>query len=425
MKKRSWLVLGICLGLSVLAASGADWPQWRGPNRTDVSSETGLLKKWPKQGPTLLWTFANGGTGYSGPAIVGDRLYTMGARDDTEYVLAIDVQSGKELWAGEVGTKFVEKRGDGPRCTPTVDGDFLYALGANGELVCLETATGKKHWHVNLQSDLGGRLMSGWGYSESPLVDGDQVVCTPGGAKGALAALDKKTGKVLWRSKKLTDTAGYASVIVAEVDGVRQYIQCTSKGAAGVAPKDGTLLWYYGKADFRTAVIPTPIYHDQQVYVTSGYGAGCDLIKLTPDAKGFKAERVYTNKNMVNHHGGVVLIGENLFGYSDGARGWICQDLKSGNIVWQEKQKLKKGSLTCADGMLYCYSEDKGIVALVQATPSGWKESGRFTIPRESSLRKPDGRFWTHPVVANGRLYLRDQDLIFCYDVGDRASSER
>jgi outer membrane protein assembly factor BamB len=422
---RSWLIPAICLAALTVPAGGADWPQWRGPDRTDVSQETGLLKSWPKQGPALLWTFPDAGVGYSGPAIVGDRLFTMGARGETEYVLALDAQTGKEVWSAEVGPKFSEKRGDGPRCTVSVAGDFLYALGAEGDLVCVETATGKKHWHVSLTHDLGGKLMSGWGYSESPLVDGTQVVCTPGGSKGTLAALDKKSGKVLWRSKKLTDPAGYASMIVADVDGVRQYIQATGKGVAGVAANDGRLLWRYEKPEFRVAVIPTPIYHDHHVYITSGYGAGCELIKLTHEGKAFKAEKVYANKNMVNHHGGVVLVGDDLFGYSDSERAWVCQDLQSGKIVWEEKQKLKKGSLTCADGQLYCYSEDKGTVALVQATPEGWKEHGRFTVPRESSLRKPDGRFWTHPVVANGRMYLRDQDLIFCFDVRDRASSRR
>jgi outer membrane protein assembly factor BamB len=184
-----------------------DWPQWQGPDRTNVSKETGLLKTWPKDGPKLLWTFEKAGVGYSGPAVVGDRLYTMGGREDTSYVFAIDVKSGKEIWNCPIGKLFKNGYGDGPRSTPTVDGDFLYALDAQGELICVEIASGKKRWAVNLEKDLKGEMMSGWGYSESPLVDGDQVVCCPGGKEGTVAALDKKTGKVLWRSKELTDNS--------------------------------------------------------------------------------------------------------------------------------------------------------------------------------------------------------------------------
>jgi len=423
MNTRSWLILALCLCAPALPIKGADWPQWRGPNRTDVSTETGLLKSWPKDGPPLVWTFTNAGVGYSGPAIVGDRLFTLGARGETEYVFALDTRTGKELWATKVGPMFSEKRGDGPRCTPTIDGDRLYALGAKGDLVCLETESGKPVWKINLQKDLGGKVMSSWGYTESPLVDVNKVICTPGGAQGTLAAFDKNTGKVLWRSIGLKELASYSSMVLAEIGGVQQYVQVTATGAAGVAAADGRLLWKYVKDGFRVAVIPTPIVRDNYVYITSGYGAGCELIKLTPDQKGFKAEKVYANKNMVNHHGGVILVGDDLFGYSESERAWVCQDFKTGGIVWEEKQKLKKGSETFADGHFYCYSEDDGTVVLVEASPDGWKESGRFKIPQESNLRKPDGRFWTHPVIANGHLYLRDQDLIFCFDVRERAAS--
>jgi outer membrane protein assembly factor BamB len=430
---RTLLALGICLCAPVAPAGAADWPQWRGPTRTDVSEETGLLKTWPKEGPRLLWTDSNAGVGYSGPAVVGDRLYTMGARDGTEYLLALDTNTGKELWACQIAPIFKEGHGSGPRGTPAVDGALLYGIGGQGELVCVETATGKLRWHVNLRKDLGGEMMSGWGYTESPLIDGDRVVCTPGGAQGTLASLDKRTGKVIWRSKELKDKATYSSAIVAEVGGVRQFIQMTYAssreqlgGIAGVAANDGRLLWYLPRQGYRTAVIPTPIFDNNHVYVTAGYGAGCDLITLSPDSKGgTKAEKVYTNKNMVNHHGGVVLVGEHLYGYSDNERGWICQEFKSGKIVWSEKKKLGKGSVTYADGNLYCYAESDGTLALIEASPEGWKESGRFKIPQESKARTPSGRTWTHPVVANGRLYLRDQDLFFCFDVKDRAISAR
>jgi outer membrane protein assembly factor BamB len=425
MKMRvHWLLASVWLCAPVALVRGDDWPQWRGPERNDISHEKGLMRSWPKSGPPLVWTYSNLGAGYSGPAIVGNHLFTIGAPDNIESVVAIDVKTGKRLWATPIGDMFsFGAWGDGPRGTPTVDGSVLYALGGQGHLACLDCETGKKRWQISMQEDLGGRMMSNWGYTESPLVDGDKVICSPGGPDGTVAALDKKTGKVIWRSKELTDPAAYSSLIVADVGGVRQYIGLTGKGVAGVAADDGRLLWHYIQSAYRTAVIPSPIYHDGLVYATSGYGAGCDLLKLKPDGQQFEAEQVYANKNMTNHHGGVVLVGEHIYGYSDKERPWICQDFKTGEIVWAEKGKLGKGSLTCADGHLYCYSENEGTVVMISASPKGWQESGRFKIPRQTTISKPSGKIWTHPVVANGRLYLRDQDLLFCFDVREHTAS--
>lgn len=414
--KVHWLSISVAsLFAFALAAPAADWPQWRGPDRTDVSKETGLLKAWPKDGPRLLWTYQDAGKGYSGPAIVGNRLYTLGAQDQKEYVFALDVATGKKVWAVEVGTQLDNGWGDGPRGTPTVDGDALYAISGQGNLVCLDAATGKRRWARSLTQDLGGKRPN-WGYTESPLVDGNQVVCSPGGSKGTIAALDKATGKTLWQSNDLTDPAAYSSVIAASVDGIRLYVQQTMKGVAGVSAKDGALFWHYPQPAYRTAVIPTPIFHDNYIYVSAGYGAGCTLLKLTASDGKIKVEKVYANKNLVNHHGGVVRVGEYLYGYSDG-RGWVCQEFKTGKNMWEEKAKLPKGSLTYADGHLYCYSERDGSLVLAKATPDGWKEDGRFTIPRQTKLPRKKGQIWTHPVVANGRLYLRDQDLIFCFEI--------
>lgn len=410
--------------LGALPAIANDWPQWRGPNRTDISNEKGLLKTWPEKGPRLVWTFENAGAGYSGPAIVANRLYTMGTRDNSECVLALAADSGKEIWRTPIGAIFKEGHGNGPRSTPTVDGEFVYAMGGQSDLVCLEAASGKKVWNKNLKKDLGGQLMSGWGYCESPLVDGDKVVCTPGGSKGAIVAFNKKTGKEIWRTTELKDRCGYSSMIVAEVFGVRQYIQDTDTAMVGVDAESGKLLWRYRpEIALRTAVIPTPIYHDGCVYMSAGYGAGCECVRLERDGGAFRAKKIFSNKVMVNHHGGVVLVDDYLYGYSDNGR-WTCQDFKTGKVVWNSS-KLDKGSLTFADGHLICYGEGKGTVVLVEATPSGWNESGRFSLPKESEIRSPSGRFWTHPVVANGRLYLRDQDLIFCFDVKGQIAKAR
>jgi outer membrane protein assembly factor BamB len=427
-----WLFVWTLLVCTLmLAVTGADWPQWRGPHRNDISQDTGLLKSWPDGGPPLLWTYSEAGVGYSAPAIVGDRLFTMGGEGDHDYVYALDVQaeSPRKVWSTEIGPLSRKDRGDGPRGTPTVDGDLLYALSGNGDLVCVETSTGKKHWHANLSRELGGQMMSQWGYSESPLVDGDRLVCTPGGPRGTLAALDKKTGKVLWRSKGLTDPAGYASLVMTEVGGIHQYVVMTGKTVAGVSAEDGRLLWRYAH-NSNVAAIPTPIVHDDYVYVTSGYRAGCALIELLPDRQGrIKVKEVYANRNMENHHGGVVLLDGHIYGAWGGneprrIQRWVCQDLKTGQVVWQESSKLEKGSLTYADGHFYLYGEENGTTVLIQASTPGWKESGRFTIPRHTEIPRK-GKIWTHPVVANGRLYLRDQDLMFCFDVRDRAASAR
>lgn len=413
MKRRVWMLVALTWLVS-WAALAADWPQFRGPSRDDLSRETGLLKKWPASGPKLVWTNKEAGIGYSGPAVVSGIVYTMGSWEGKEHVYALDAKTGKRLWAAEFGNEFKNGYGDGPRSTPTVDGGFLYAMGGQGTLVCMETKGGKVVWSKSMQKDLKGKMMSGWGYTESPLVDGDLVVCSPGGGDGTLAALNKKTGAVVWRSKDFKDSACYSSPIMAQVGGVKQYIQMTGEGVGGVSAKDGSLIWRYPR-QHKTAAIPTPIFADNQVYITAGYGVGCSLVKLDPKNDKVEIDEVYFNKTLVNHHGGVVKVGDYLYGYSDSG-GWTCQEFKTGKAVWQDK-KLGKGSITYADGMLYCYAEGDGTCVLIEASPKGWQEHGRFKIPEQTTKRSKQGKIWTHPVICDGRLYLRDQDLIFCFDV--------
>ena len=406
-----WLVLLVGL-MWIAAADGADWPQWRGPKRTNVSEETGVLTEWPKEGPKLLWTFDNAGSGYSGPAIVGDKLYSVGERNGKEMLFCLDANTGKQVWDLEVGGQFKNNWGGGPRTTPAVDGGMVYGISPDGALYAATTA-GKMQWKKDFKKDFGGQLMSGWGYSESPLVDGDKVLCAPGGPKGTIVALDKKTGKLLWQSASVKDKASYSSIIPADVKGGRQYIYETGSGVVGVDAKTGKQLWYFPKPDFRTAVAPTAIYSDGHVFATASYGAKGVCIKID----GPKAEEVWQNGTLENHHGGVVLIDGHLYGCSgQGGQRWVCVNFKTGEKTWDER-KLGGGSLTAVGKRLYLYSQDKGTCVLLDADPKGWKEHGRFTIPRESKLPRQSGKIWTHPVVANGKLYLRDLDLIFCYDV--------
>jgi outer membrane protein assembly factor BamB len=400
----------LLLSAGLVLSCVADWPQWRGPDRTDLSKEKGLLKTWPDGGPKRVWLFDKAGLGYSGPAIVRGTLYTMGARDSVEQLIALEAATGKELWSAKVGELLKNGWGDGPRGTPCVDGDRVYALSGKGDLVCANAKDGKILWQRTLQ-EFGGGVPS-WGYSESVLVDGNLVICTPGGSKGTILALNKTTGEPVWQSKDFTDPAHYASAIVVDHGGQRQVIQLTEKHIAGVSVADGKVLW---TSEFpgRTAVIPTPIFSDGMVYVSAGYEVGCKMIKL---GSANEVTEGYANKEMVNHHGGVILLDGHLYGYSD-RLGWVCQNLKSGEKVWAEKAALGKGAIAYADGMFYCLAEQDGTLALVEASAAGWKERSRFKLDPQTTQRSPRGRIWTHPVISGGRLYLRDQELLSCYDV--------
>jgi outer membrane protein assembly factor BamB len=424
----------LALSLSAPAAkgadlSGSDWPQWQGPNRDAHSTSTGLLQKWPAAGPKLVFKTDKIGVGYAAPAVAHGKLIVCGAEDakegDKEFVLCLDSVKGNEIWRTPVETssgKYNFGYGNGPRSTPTIDGDRVYILGAKGDLLCLNLADGKRIWSKNLVKDMNGGI-PGWGYSESVLIDGEKLVCTPGGSKGTIAALDKKDGKVIWRSEELKDGAGYSSIIIAEVGGIKQYITQTMQSACGVRPSDGKLLWRREDMTRKVAVIPTPVFYKDHVFVTAGYGAGCELINLTKDgADKIKSEKVYTDKVITNHHGGVVRVGEFLYGHSDQGDQWVCLPfLEKGDEdgpkpAWTSK-KLDKGSVSYADGHLYCYGQGKGDVVLVRADPKDWIEDGRFTIPEHSSLRPKSGKVWAHPVIANGKLYLRDFEWLFCFDV--------
>lgn len=408
---RILFTLALCAAGTSLSA--ADWPQWRGPKRDGVSTETGLLKQWPAAGPKLAWKAQGVGGGYSGVSVAAGRVFTMGDGADASYVYALDEATGKRLWSAKVGaTGGDDKARPGTRCTPTVDKDLVFAMGQWGDLVCLEVATGREVWRRSMTKDFKGVMMSKWGYSESPLVDGDKVIVCPGGKDGLVVALDRKTGKPVWRTKEWTDRASYSSVVIAEWGGVRQYVQLTEAHVGGVDAASGKVLWLAPRSG-RTAVIPTPVIDGNLVYVTSGYGVGCNAFRIQSAGGKFTATEVYANKDMKNHHGGVVQVGSNVFGYSD-AVGWIWQDLQTGKITDNAGlRKLGKGSVVAADGMLYLRHEtDAGTVVLLDGSSPGWKEKGRFNPPDRSDMYS-----WAHPVVANGRLYLRDWDVLLVYDV--------
>ena len=400
--------------ISSMFLNGGDWPSWRGAGRDDISTEKGLLKSWPSGGPEKVWMTNDAGIGYAGFSVSNGALYTMGAFGGKEKLIAYRAVSSnpnnKKVWELEVGELLTNGWGDGPRTTPTVSNGKVYALGGKGNLVCADAKTGEKIWDVHMVNNLDGKV-PGWGYTESVLVDEGRVICTPGGKGGALTALDAKTGKVLWRSKEFTDPAQYSSPIVINHGGKRQYVQLVMKKLVGVDAENGSLIW---SSDWpgKVAVIPTPIHSDGYIYISSGYGIGCKLVKLTSSG----AQDVYDNKIMKNHHGGVIKIGNHLYGYSDGY-GWVCQDFKTGELLWNEKKALGKGAIAYADGHLYCLGEGDGRIILIEATPKGWSPKGEFTISPQTKIRNPKGKIWTHPVISNGLLYLRDQEYILCYNI--------
>ena len=397
---------------SSTAAQATDWPQWRGPNRDGISAEKGLLKSWPEGGPKLLWQKAGFGRGYSSVAIAGGKLFTMGTRKGRQMLAAYSLSDLSETWAVELGNR----RGGDTRGTPTVDGDLVFGVGTKGDLVCVEISTGKKLWEKNYGTDFGGKMMSGWGYCESPLVDGDQLIVCPGAKDAAIAALDKKTGTVSWKSPlpnvgdRGKDGAGYTGVIISNAGGVKQYIAMIGRGVISVSARDGTHLWSYNRIANGTANIPTPIAWDDFVFCSTGYGTGGALLKIGgPEPREIK---YHAGGKFQNHHGGMIRVGNHIYaghGHNNGLP--TCLDARTGEIAWQERGPGKgSAAITFADGHLYFRYED-ATMALIEATPDAFKLKGKFTLATKN------GKSWSHPVIHDGKLYLRDQNALLCYDI--------
>jgi outer membrane protein assembly factor BamB len=407
MKKALTLGGALILGVAAIQAA-SDWPQWQGPDRTRISRETGLLKEWPRSGPPVVWTATGLGNGYGSMAVVGDRVYVQGARNRSSVVIALNRADGKEAWSKALGATEGNDQGPGPRGTPTVDGDRLYVLSEAGDLYCLKTA-GSEVWHRNILKDFGGSQLR-WLISESPLVDGENLVVSPGGRGAGMVKLEKMTGKTVWTSKDLSDTAGYSSIIAADVQGVRTYMTFTASAGVGVRASDGKLMFRYPNAANHTANIATPIFSGNKVFFTSAYDTGGGLLDLTAQNGEVKAKEVYFTRNMKNHHGGVVLMDGYLYGFNDSIL--TCLEFATGRVMWRDRS-VGKGSVTFADGNLYIQGENN-IVGLAVATSEGYVEKGRFSIP-EKGLPS-----WAHPVISDGRLYVRNQDTMLAYEIKAR-----
>jgi outer membrane protein assembly factor BamB len=406
-----------------LFSLAADWPGWRGPHRDAIFPETGLLKQWPQGGPRLAWKAQGLGGGFSSLSIAGDRIFTMGDRGDSQYVLALNLADGKQIWATKIGPAWDDDETGGPRGTPTVDGDSVYAIGTEGEVVCLNRATGAIRWQKSMTRDYNGQMMSVWKYAESPLIDGDRLLFTPGNFDAMVVAVDKRTGKDLWRgevgriSGNGSNGAGYSSIIASDGAGVHQYVQLIGRGLIGVRAEDGKVLWKYNRVANDIANIATPIVRGDYVFASTSYGAGSVLLKLSKTADGVDAKEVYYLDGPVfqNHHGGVVLVGDFLYGGHGQNNGFpTCIEFLTGKIRWggniRPEGATGSAAVAYADGHLY-FRYQNGAMKLFDASPEGFKETGSFHIP---DVRKPS---WSHPVIHDGKLYLREQDTLLVYDV--------
>lgn len=391
------------LNLSI-HAQVAEWHQWRGPNRDGHSAETGLLKQWPQNGPPQLWRTTGAGTGFSSFSSSAGRLHTLGSRGNIEYVIAFDAGTGKRLWEVPNGQRFRNEMGDGPRSTPTVEGDRVFAFGGTGELACLEAATGKKIWSVNVVQQFGGNTPY-WGYSESPLIVGDRIILNAGGRRASIVAINKLDGTTLWQNHN--DDAGYSSPMLLRTGSLQQVVFFTGLRALAVDPRDGRLLWSYNRASNNTANIATPVVRGNRVFFSSDYGTGAALLDVKAAGNIASAQEVYFTREMRNHHASSVVVGEHIYGFSSS----ILTALKfdSGELAWRNRS-VGKGSLIYADERLYLYSEE-GVVGLADASPTEYRERGRFNIQQTGSPT------WSHPIITNGKLIIRDQDNVYAYDV--------
>ena len=393
---------------STSSQTPAEWFQWRGPNRDGISAETGLLQDWPKSGPPQVWRIAGVGNGYSSFSTSAGRVYTLGARSGNEYVFAIDRATGKTVWETLNGRRYENDRGDGPRSTPTVEGDRLYVLGGSGDLTCLESATGKKIWSINIVQKFGG-VNPYWGYSESPLIVGDRILVNAGGRRASIVAVSKADGATLWQQH--SDGAGYSSPVLMRTGSLNQVIFFTESHTLAVDPRDGRLLWSYSRANNGTANVATPIVRGTRVFVSSDYGTGGALLDVRAAGNLAAANEVYFTRDMRNHHASSVLVGDHLYGFSSS----ILTALKfdTGVMAWRDRS-VGKGSVIFADNRLYLYSED-GVIGLAEANPAAYREHGRFTLGQQSGLPT-----WSHPIIAGGLLIIRDQDSVYAYNVRAR-----
>jgi outer membrane protein assembly factor BamB len=401
----------ILSGFRLVAQNSNEWPCFHGSDRTNKSAETGLAKAWPANGPELIWTVSGLGDGYSSISAAGGLLYTAGKFNDQTYVFCFDL-TGKPVWKKPNGKAWSTTLSwavsyTGARSTPTYDNGFLYHLSESGRLTAFDSRTGKEIWSREISGDFAAEAPE-YGYTESVLIDGDDLFVRPAGKKGFQVCLNKRTGETLWVNNEIPGTAGYNSMVIKDFGGFRQVIGASSNCFYGVDTRSGKLLWKVNFENQRELNLTDAICYNEYVFLTSGYGKGSMLVKLKTSPKGILPESVWQSEIMDNHHGGVILHNGYLYGSGNNSRGWFCLDFLTGKQMWKTDGK---GSVTFADGMLYMLDE-RGTMKLVRATPDKYERSGEFKVPKGG-----ESMYWAHPVVSGGRLYIRHADKIFAYNI--------
>lgn len=434
MSLRHPLLAAVLLIGAAATTTAGDWPRWRGPNNDDVSTETGLLKTWPANGPPVAWTAKDLGLGWGTPSVAEGKIFGIGTRGGKDGVWALNEKDGKELWFSPFADPAtgLGKQTNGPASTPTFHKGKLYTVSGNGTVVCMDVASkGKTVWTKNYVKDFGGRVPQ-WGYNDSVLIDGNKLICAPGGATAAVAALNPDTGAVIWTADAgpVGGGAGYSSPVKATIGGIPMYIVLTGTqaGVVGIHADTGKVLWKYNAkgANGGVAQIPTPIVHGDKVWVSCSYpNGGSALLQIVPAGKDkcdVKVLKTHEKNDLNNHHGGMVLVGDSIYFGHDQNQGYpVCVDFQTGEIKWGPIKKNSEfangagsAAVTYADGRLY-FRYQNGIMVLIEPSPDALKVVSSFKLPAPNVVSYSSS--WPHPVIANGKLYIRDQNVMYCYNV--------
>ena len=394
----------------------ADWPVFHGPKGDNRSPDTGLLEVWPEDGPPLVWETSGVGAGQSGfssVTIAGNRIFTAGSRDGKSIVYCLDT-TGKKIWEYENGGVWTKSYA-GTRSTPTVDGDRVYDFSSLGELVCLDVKTGKKIWGRNILNDFEGENII-WALAESVCIDGDRLICSPGGKKAGVVALDKKTGEIVWATPSTGEKTSYSSAVIFEQDGLRILAMMYAKGLLGINADTGEMLFTFRHTQRYDINCTRPLYHDGKLLIVNAKTPpddnGAALLRVTVDGKKASVEKKWQNRDFDNLHDSVLLRNGYIYGSSHEYKGgvFMCVDWKTGRTVFEQRD-CGRGAITFAEGLIYFLSE-RGDFRLIRPNPEKYDIVGRWSIPE-----KGEGPVWAHMVIHDRKLYIRHGEFLYCYDI--------
>jgi outer membrane protein assembly factor BamB len=407
--KQSALILTVIMLLS-MGTMAAESPQFRGPDRSGSFPETGLMKSWPEGGPEIAWAAEGIGKGYASLCVLEDAIYVPGMFEDDMGFICVLNHDGTLRHRFAYGRETLDKQAPGPRSTPTIEEDRLYMLSGLGVAYCFRIPDGELIWKVDFPERFNAKKIQ-WDLAESLLIDGDKVICTPGGPDAVVAALNKMTGETVWTAKGLTDKASYCSPDIIEHNGRRIIVTMTAKLVVGIDPETGQTLWQHRHETDWDVHAVTPKYRDGLLFYTAGYGSGSGVLKLSED--GAAITEVWADKTLDCQHHGTVLVGGYIYGTShqNAERGLVCLEMATGKVMWTTRE-VRTGVTVYADGMLYIYEGPKrGNLCLVKATPEGFEQTGSFHVDQGTD------KHWAHPVIANGKLFVRHGDVLIAYNI--------